>query len=60
MFDYIKKNLVPGYVLQVMDFTMNFNNWYQDEVQSAYWCGTQTTIQGTVIFTDALGMDTQT
>ena len=29
---------------------MNFNNRYQDEVQSAYWTGTQTTIHGTVNF----------
>ena len=29
---------------------MNFNNWYQDEVQSAYWCGTQTTIHATINF----------
>ena len=33
-----------------MDFAMNFNNWYQDEVQSAYWTGTQTTIHGTINF----------
>ena len=50
VFDYIKKNLLTGYVLQVMDFAMNFNNWYQDEVQSAYWCSTQTTIHGTINF----------
>ena len=29
---------------------MNFRNWYQDEVQSAYYNGTQTTIHGTVNF----------
>ena len=29
---------------------MNFNNWYQDEVQAAYWCRTQTTIHGTINF----------
>ena len=46
----MKNNMVPGYVLQVMDFTMNFNNWYQDEVQSAYWCRTQTTIHATINF----------
>ena len=50
MFEYMKQNLVPGYVLQVMDFAMNFRNWYQDEVQSAYWTGTQTTIHGTINF----------
>ena len=41
VFDYIKSNMKNGYVLQVMDFAMKFNNWYQDEVQSAYWPGTQ-------------------
>ena len=50
LFQYIKGNLLFGYVLQVMDFAMNFNNWYQDEVQSAYWNGTQTTIHGTINF----------
>ena len=50
IFEYIKNNMSPGYVLQVMDFAMNFNNRYQDEVQSAYWNGTQTTIHGTVNF----------
>ena len=46
----MKKNLAPGYILQVMDFAMNFNNWYQDKVQAAYWCGTQTMIHATINF----------
>ena len=50
VFDYMKRNMLPGYVLQVMDFAMNFNNWYQDEVQSAYWCGMQMTIHATINF----------
>ena len=50
VFQYIKSHLEVGYVLQVLDFAMNFNNRYQDEVQSAYWTGTQTTIHGTVNF----------
>ena len=50
IFDYIKGHLEEGYLLQVMDFAMNFNNWYQDEVQSAYWTGTQTTIHATMNF----------
>ena len=50
IFEYMKKNLQEGCVLQVMDFAMNFNNWYQDEVQAAYWCGTQTTIHATINF----------
>ena len=36
IFEYMKRNLAPGYILQVMDFAINFNNWYQDEVQAAY------------------------
>ena len=28
MFQYIKNNMKVGYVLQVLDFTMNFNNCY--------------------------------
>ena len=50
VFQFIKNNMVRGYVLQVMDFAMNFSNWYQDEVQSAYWNGTQTTIHATINF----------
>ena len=51
IFQYAKSNLATtGYVLQVMDFAMNFSNWYQDEVQSAYWNGTQTTIHATINF----------
>ena len=46
----MKANLVQGYMLQVMDFAMNFNNWYQDEVQSAYWTGTQMMIHATIHF----------
>ena len=33
-----------------MDFAMNFNKWCQDEVQAAYWCGTQMTIHATINF----------
>ena len=51
VFQYAKENLATtGYLLQVMDFAMNFSNWYQDEVQSAYWNGTQTTIHATINF----------
>ena len=41
---------MEGYIVQVLDFAMNFSNRYQDEVQSAYWTETQTTIHGTVNF----------
>ena len=50
VFQYIKSHLEQGYVLQVMDFAMNFANCYQDEVQSAYYGGTQTTIHVTMNF----------
>ena len=52
VFQFIKSTLssTRGYLLQVMDFAMNFSNWYQDEIQSAYWNGTQTTIHGTINF----------
>ena len=50
IFQYIRSHLMQGYVLQVLDFAMNFNNRYQDKVQSAYWSGTQTTLHATVNF----------
>ena len=50
VFQYVKSNLQRGCVLQVMDFAMNFANRYQDEVQSAYYRGSQTTIHATVNF----------
>ena len=50
VFQYIKAHLLSGYLLQVMDFAMNFSNRYQDEVQSAYYSTTQMTIHGTVNF----------
>ena len=50
VFQYMKSHLQRGYVLQVMDFVMNFANRYQDEVQSAYYGGTQTTIHATMNF----------
>ena len=40
VFQYIKAHLLVGYLLQVMDFVMNFSNHYQDEVQSAYYSAT--------------------
>ena len=50
VFQYIRGHLQKGFVLQVLDFAMNFNNRYQDEVQSAYWTSTQMTIHATVNF----------
>ena len=48
MFDYIRNNLTNGQVVQIFDFAMNFRNIYQDEVQSAYWDGTQMTIHAVI------------
>ena len=48
LFDYMKTNLRPGYIVQIFDFAMNFRNIYQDEVQSAYWNGTQTAIHAVI------------
>ena len=50
VFQYIRSHLMTGHVLQVLDFAMNFTNRYQDEVQSAYYNCTQTTIHGTINF----------
>ena len=50
IFQFTKAHLLLGFVLQVMDFAMNFINRYQDEVQSAYWNGTQTTLHATMNF----------
>ena len=47
-FDYIRRNLVTGYVVQIFDFAMNFHNFYQSEVQAAYWQGTQTSIHAVI------------
>ena len=46
LFDYIRnpENLLFGYIVQIFDFAMNFKNIQQDEVQSAHWDGTQTSI----------------
>ena len=44
IYDYIKKHLEPGQLVQVFDFSMNFRNFHQLEVQSAFFNGTQTGI----------------
>ena len=44
MFQYIKDNLKPGYLLSVLDFGQNYMNIFQDELQSKHWDHTQTTI----------------
>ena len=50
MFQYIRDNLKPGYLLQVLDFGQNYMNIFQDEPQSIHWDHTQTTIQPIVNF----------
>ena len=54
VFDHIKRNLVPGYVVQIFDFAMNYRNLYQDEIQSAYWEGTQTGIHAVINYFNCL------
>ena len=48
VFDSIRKNLHPGYIVQIFDFAQNFRNMHQDEVQSAYWAGMQTGIHAVI------------
>ena len=36
--------LKPGQLLQVLDFSQNYLNVYQDEAQGAHWDHTQTVI----------------
>ena len=43
-FDYIKANLLPGMVLQVLDFAQNYMNKYQDEPKECHWDHAQTVI----------------
>ena len=44
LFDYIRKNLFLGLLAQIFDFSMNFRNTHQDEIQSAFFEATQTSI----------------
>ena len=37
LFEIIRKNLLYGYVAQIFDFSMNFRNAIQDQIQSAFW-----------------------
>ena len=50
VFEAIRRNLMIGQVVQIFDFAMNFRNMYQDEVQSAYWDGTQMAIHTVIIY----------
>ena len=44
IFEYIKKHLKPGELAQIFDFSMNFRNIRQHEVQTAFWDCSQTSI----------------
>ena len=48
IFDGIRRNMDPGYIVQIFDFAMNFRNMYQDEIQSAYYDGSQTAIHAVI------------
>ena len=48
VYDYVKKHLTIGRLAQVFDFSMNFRNFYQQEIQSAFYNGTQTGIHAIV------------
>ena len=48
IFQYSRNNLQSGHVVQIFDFAQNFTNIYQDQVQSAYWQSTQTTIHALI------------
>ena len=43
-FDYIKGNLLPGMLLQVLDFAQNYMNKYQDEPKECHWDHAQTVL----------------
>lgn len=49
-FATLKRNLKPGLVLQVLDFSQNFSNITQHEAQYAYWDRTTTSLHGTAMF----------
>ena len=48
VFDYIRKNIVLGFIVQIFDFAMNFKNFFQDAVQSSHWDSTQTAIHAII------------
>ena len=50
MFQYVRDNLKPGYLLQVLDFGQNHLNIFQDKPQSKHWDHSQTTIHPIVNF----------
>ena len=48
VYDHIRKHLEVGFIVQLFDFAMNFRNFYQKEIQSAHWDGTQTCIHAVI------------
>ena len=48
MYEYMLKQIIVGFIVQIFDYSMNFRNTHQNEVQSAYWNGTQTTIHSII------------
>ena len=57
VFDYIRHHLSSGYIVQIFDFTMNFKNVYQDEIQSAYWDSMQTAIHAVINYFSCPNVD---
>ena len=49
-FNHMKKNVNDEDCVMVYDFAENFRTQYQDEVQSAHWNYTQTTIHPVVCY----------
>ena len=50
MFQYVRNNLKPGYLLQVLDFGQSYLNIFQEEPQAKHWDHKQTTIHQIVNF----------
>ena len=49
-FESCKKNILPGDVVQVVDFAENFSHKVQGQAQSAHWSTTQTTMVPFVMY----------
>ena len=49
-FDYLRNNLKPGMLAQVLDFAQNYMNTHVDEPQGCHWDHTQTVIHPIVNF----------
>jgi hypothetical protein len=49
-FDHMKKNLDKGTLLIQADFSENFSHSYQDEIQSAHWVNTSSTLYTAMVY----------